>query len=144
MTKSNSIIKDFTRGPLFGSMLRFSLPFMLSNALQVCYSMADMFIVGHYVGSHGLAAVSIASLATMFPTMIAMGVTTGGQVYISQLIGAGKRDKLNSAIGTLFSMVFLSALLVTVLGVVFAKNFLNLLFMILIRCTNEFIIRSIH
>lgn len=127
MTKSNSIIKDFTRGPLFGSMLRFSLPFMLSNALQVCYSMADMFIVGHYVGSHGLAAVSIASLATMFPTMIAMGVTTGGQVYISQLIGAGKRDKLNSAIGTLFSMVLLSALLVTVLGVVFAKNFLNLL-----------------
>jgi Na+-driven multidrug efflux pump len=89
--------------------------------------MTDMFVVGHYVGSYGLAAVSIASLATMFPTMIALGMTTGGQVYISQLIGAGKREKLNSAIGTLFSMIFLTALLVTLLGCVFAGDFLRLL-----------------
>ena len=97
MAKSSTIIKDFTKGPLFWDMIKFSLPFMLSNALQVCYSMTDMFVIGRYVGSHGLAAISIASLATMFPTMIAMGVTTGGQVYISQLIGAGKRDNDHSA-----------------------------------------------
>ena len=127
MAKSSAIIKDFTKGPLFWDMIKFSLPFMLSNALQVCYSMTDMFVVGRYVGSHGLAAISIASLATMFPTMIALGMTTGGQVYISQLIGAGKKDRLNSAIGTLFSMILLTALLITLLGCVLAKNFLNLL-----------------
>ncbi len=127
MAKSKSIIKDFTKGPLFWDMVKFSLPFMLSNALQVFYSMADMFVVGRYVGSHGLAAVSIASQATMFPTMIALGITTGGQVYVSQLIGAGKRDKLNAAIGTLFSMVLLTALLVTVLGICFSGHFLRLL-----------------
>ncbi|MBQ4337397.1 MAG: polysaccharide biosynthesis C-terminal domain-containing protein, partial [Lentisphaeria bacterium] len=127
MSRTSSIIRDFTSGPLFWGMVKFSLPFMFSNALQVFYSMADMFIVGRYVGSHGMAAVSIASQATMLPTMVALGMTTGGQVYISQLIGAGKREKLNSAIGTLFSLILLMALLVTLLGMGLAGEFLRLL-----------------
>lgn len=127
MPQGKSLVKDFTTGPLFWDMVKFSLPFMLSNALQVLYSMVDMFVVGHFVGSHGLAAVSIASLSTMFPTMIALGITTGGQVYISQLIGAGKKDRMNAAIGTLFSMVLLTALLVTILGMAFTGSFLRLL-----------------
>ena len=127
MSRTSSIIRDFTSGSLFWGMVKFSLPFMFSNALQVFYSMADMFIVGRYVGSHGMAAVSIASQATMLPTMVALGMTTGGQVYISQLIGAGKREKLNSAIGTLFSLILLMALLVALLGMGLAGEFLRLL-----------------
>lgn len=124
---SGAIIRDFTRGPLFWSMIRFSLPFMFSNALQVLYSMTDMFVVGRCVGSHGLAAVSIAAQATMLPTMIALGISTGGQVCVSQIIGAGKREMLNSAIGTLFSSVLLTGVAVTAAGLAFAGDFLHLL-----------------
>ena len=33
------------------------------------------------------------------------GGATGGQVYISQLIGAGRKKELNRTIGTLFAMI---------------------------------------
>lgn len=121
------IINNFTEGPLFWRMLRFSIPFMLSNALQVLYSMADMLIVGRFVGSHGLAAISISSQAIVFMTMICLGFSTGGQVFISQLIGRGDRARLNSAIGTLFSLIMLAGCGATVFGLLVSKSFLRLL-----------------
>jgi Na+-driven multidrug efflux pump len=63
---SKSVIRDFTRGPLFKPMLLFSIPFMLSNAFQVFYSMTDMIIVGHYIGKQGIAAVMSGGFMVMF------------------------------------------------------------------------------
>ena len=86
---SKKVIHDFTEGPLFGPMLRFSIPFMISHGLQVLYSMADMLIVGKFVGRHGISGVMTASQSVFFLTMVGMGFATGGQVLISQLIGRG-------------------------------------------------------
>jgi Na+-driven multidrug efflux pump len=97
------IINDYTTGSIPSQLIRFSIPFMLSNALQVLYSLVDMIVVGQFVGSYGLSAVSIASSIFMFMTMLCIGFSNGGQVYIAQIIGAGSRKELNRAIGTLFT-----------------------------------------
>ena len=125
MTKK--VIHDFTEGPLFGPMLRFSIPFMLSNGLQVLYSMADMLIVGKFVGSHGISAVMTASQSVFFLTMIGMGFATGGQVLISQLIGRGEYGRLRQAIGTQFTIILTAGIIFSTLSAVFAKHFLCLL-----------------
>lgn len=124
---AKKIIHDFTRGPLFGPMLFFSIPFMLSNGLQVLYSMADMLIVGKFVGSRGISAVMTASQSVFFLTMVGMGFATGGQVLISQLIGRGERERLKTAIGTQFTIIFSAGTLFSVLSVVFADPFLHLM-----------------
>ena len=124
---SKAVIHDFTKGPLFSRMLLFSIPFMLSNGLQVLYSMADMLIVGKFVGSHGISAVMTASQSVFFLTMVGMGFATGGQVLISQLIGLGERERLKSAIGTQFTIIFSAGLFFSVLSVVFADPFLHLM-----------------
>lgn len=90
-------------------MLFFSLPFMASNALQVLYSTIDMVIVGEYVGTAGLSAVSQSSLIVNFATMVCLGFSNAGQVLISQAIGAGKRREMNDIIGTLFSFLMILA-----------------------------------
>ena len=125
--KQGKIIRDFTQGPLFWPLLSFALPFMLSNALQVAYSMTDMLITGRYVGHTGLSAVATASQATDFITMVGFGVSTGGQVLISQLIGKGRRDQLQPTIGTLFSLVIICAAVASIGGLTFARPFLRLL-----------------
>ncbi|MBR2427768.1 MAG: MATE family efflux transporter [Lentisphaeria bacterium] len=125
--RKKKIIQDFTRGPLLKPMVLFAIPFMLSNALQVLYALADMAVVGCFVGSHGLSAVSIASQAFMFIVMLCLGFSTGGQVYISQLIGSGRHDRLNKAIGTLFSVILGGGAVMTVLGLMFSRSFLLLL-----------------
>lgn len=74
-----NMICDFTSGSIPQQMLRFSLPFMFSNVLQIVYSLVDMAVVGQYVGKEGLAAVSIASEVCNFMTMSCMGVPPAGR-----------------------------------------------------------------
>jgi len=44
-----------------------------------------------------------------FATMVCLGFSNGGQVLISQALGAGKRKEMNHIIGTLFSLIVILA-----------------------------------
>lgn len=105
-----TIAKDFTKGNIPRQLLWLTLPFMASNALQVLYSTIDMIIVGNYVGTAGLSAVSQSSQVLNFATMVCLGFSNAGQVLVSQALGAGKRRELNDIIGTLFSIILLMGL----------------------------------
>lgn len=104
------LTRNFTQGNIAKQLLLFTLPFMASNAMQVLYSTIDMVIVGEYVGTPGLSAVSQSSQILNFATMICLGFANAGQVLVSQALGAGKRKELNSIIGTLFSLLVRIAL----------------------------------
>jgi len=107
---TKAISKDFTKGNIARQLFWFSLPFMASNALQVLYSTIDMVIVGEYVGTAGLSAVSQSSQILNFATMLCLGFSNAGQVLISQALGARKKREMNDVIGTLFTFVLLLAL----------------------------------
>ena len=101
MTKGKQISKDFTQGNIARQLLLFALPFMASNALLVLYSTIDMVIVGEFVGTAGLSAVSQSSQIVNFATMVCLGFSNAGQVLLAQALGAGKRREMNDVIGTL-------------------------------------------
>ena len=103
--KGKTLTKDFTRGSIVKQLVFFMLPFMASNALQVLYSTIDMIIVGKYVGTAGLSAVSQSSQIVNFATMVSLGVSSAGQVLVSQALGAGKKKEMNQIIGTLFDII---------------------------------------
>ena len=108
--------KDFTQGSVARQLLLFTLPFMASNALLVLYSTIDMIIVGAFVGTAGLSAVSQSSQIVNFATMVCLGFSNAGQVLLSQALGAGKRREANDIIGTVFvSVGVLAAVLAAVL-----------------------------
>lgn len=107
------IAKDFTKGSIPKQLIWFTLPFMASNALQVLYSTIDMIIVGQYVGTAGLSAVSQSSLIVNLAVMICFGISNAGQVLVSQALGSGKRDRLSSIIGTLFSILMITSVVFT-------------------------------
>ena len=102
MKNTRSISRDFTSGTIWMQLILFALPFMASNALQVFYSTIDMIIVGKYVGTAGIAAVSQSSQIVNFATMVCLGFSNAGQVLLAQAMGAGKRKEMNDVIGTLF------------------------------------------
>lgn len=104
-----TMTKNFTEGNIKKQLLLFMLPFMASNALQVLYSTIDMVIVGKYVGTAGLSAVAQSSQIVNFAVMVCLGFSNAGQVLVSQAIGAGKREKLNPIIGTLFCLLVMLA-----------------------------------
>ena len=114
--KPKSLTRDFTSGSIARQLLLFALPFMASNALQVLYSTIDMVIVGEYVGTPGLSAVSQSSQIVNFVTMVCLGFSNAGQVLLAQALGAGKRKEMNDVIGTLFS--FISVLTLAMMAVI--------------------------
>ena len=122
-----SMIKDLTTGSVWKELLRFSFPFMLSNALQTIYNLVDMVIVGQFVGSAGLSAVSIGGQLTWLMCCLAIGYASGGQIFISQLVGAGDTQGVKRTIGTLFTVIAGFSILFTVLGIAFHNPMLRLL-----------------
>lgn len=123
MKEAKKLSKDFTEGNLAKAVLLFALPFMASNALLVLYSTVDMIIVGNFVGTAGLSAVSQSSQIVNFAIMICLGFSNGGQVLVAQALGAKKPREANDIIGTLFSLVTIiglgfSVLMISLSGVV--------------------------
>lgn len=113
---ATQIINDLTAGSVTKKLIHFALPFIFSTLLQTAYGLVDMVIVGHFVGSEGLSAVSVSSQIIWMTTALCIGFTNAGQIIISQLIGSGQRDRLQKTIGTVTVSVFLIAAAVTVAG----------------------------
>lgn len=111
----NSIICDFTTGSVSRLLLWFSLPLMCSNLLQTLYGMVDMVVIGQFVGKVGLSAVSIGGDVLNLMTFLVMGLAGAGQVILAQYIGADRRDRLQSVIGTMFTVILAGAVVLSVL-----------------------------
>lgn len=114
-SNSNTMIRDLTTGSVTKQLFVFAAPLFLSGLLQTLYNMVDMVVVGQFVGSAGLSAVSVGSEINGFLLYVAMGMANAGQIIISQFIGAGRKEDLHRLIGTLFTFLLVCAVALTVI-----------------------------
>jgi putative MATE family efflux protein len=115
MNKSKTLVRDLTEGSVTRLLLVFSFPLLCSNLLQTVYNMVDMIVIGQFVGSTGLSAVSIGGDVLHGLTFLVMGFSNAGQVILSQYIGAGNRERVKSTIGTMFTVILICAVALTVI-----------------------------
>lgn len=123
--KEKTMINDLTTGSVAKTLIVFAYPFMLSNLLQVVYNMADMIVMGQFVGKTGLSAVSIGGDILHMLTLLALGFASAGQVLISQYVGAGDKAAIKNSIGTLFTFILSSSIVVSVFCFIFGENMLR-------------------
>ncbi|MGI5935958.1 MAG: MATE family efflux transporter [Oscillospiraceae bacterium] len=121
----NTLMKDLTTGSVSRQLLIFAMPLMLSNLLQTVYNMVDMIVVGQFVGHEGLSGASIGGDILHLLAFVVMGFSNAGQVMISQYMGAGDKKSINSTIGTMFTFILSSAVVLSVFCVIFAHQILN-------------------
>lgn len=101
--------KKLTEGSILGSLLRFSLPYLLSCFLQTFYGLADLFIAGQFNGSDTITAVSVGSQVMHMMTVIIVGLTMGTTVHIARGVGSGETKRISETIGnTITLFLFLS------------------------------------
>ena len=60
------ITRDMTQGNPYGHMVAFAMPVLLSQIFQQLYNTADTFIVGKFLGTDALAAVSSSGTLIFF------------------------------------------------------------------------------
>ncbi|MBP5727272.1 MAG: MATE family efflux transporter, partial [Clostridia bacterium] len=114
MEKKNALIRDLTTGSVPKTLLTFSMPLFLSGLLQMVYNMVDMIVVGNFVGTNGLSAVSIGGEVLMLITFVAMGFSNAGQILISRYVGAKRHDLVGEMVGTLFTLLESLAVIIMV------------------------------
>lgn len=110
----SSIGKDLSEGNVVKQLILFSLPFLAANIIQSLYSVADMLIVGQFSGTASMSGVNIGSQVTFIITNLVFGLCTGGTVLIGQYMGAKRHKDLAETTATLMTMLFLAAVVMTV------------------------------
>lgn len=104
-----------TQGSVVMLLLQFAFPLFVANALQAVYNLVDMVVVGQVIGGAGMSAVSIGGDILHLLTFLAMGFSSAGQVLISQHVGAGRIDKMRRLIGTMFTFLLSTALVISII-----------------------------
>lgn len=116
--------KDMTQGGIYSQMIAFALPIMLSQIFQQLYNTADSLIVGHFLGTDSLAAVSSSGTLIFLLISFFNGTAMGAGVVISRYFGAGNRENVSKAIHTNITFGLVSGVFLTVFGVLFTPTFL--------------------
>ncbi|MBR3310547.1 MAG: MATE family efflux transporter [Solobacterium sp.] len=125
MSEKKELIRDLTTGSVPKTLITFAMPLFLSGLLQTVYNMVDMIVVGKFVGTGGLSAVSIGGEVLMLITFVAMGFSNAGQILISRYVGENRRDKVGEMIGTLFTLLFSAAVAVMIIFLITYKGIIN-------------------
>ena len=120
-------MRDLTKGSVGKNILRFAMPMLVGNMFQQLYTFVDQIIVGRYLGKEALAAVG-ASFPVIF-TLIALiiGIATGGTIVISQFFGARDYDRVKRAIDTIFIVMGVFAVIMTVVGISFSEQIFRMI-----------------
>ena len=80
-------------GNLFGSIVRYTIPVMLTGLLQLLFNAADLIIVGRYCGSLSVAAVGATGSISFLFFSIFNGISGGCGIVTARFFGA--RDDRN-------------------------------------------------
>lgn len=116
-----------TRGPLFGKLISFSVPLMLTGILQLLYNAADMVVVGKYGSDTSLAAVgSTGSLINLIVNVL-MGMSVGAGVVVANAIGAGNKEKASRATHTAIFISVIFGIGVGIFGVFMSRPLLEIM-----------------
>ena len=106
---------DFSQGKVSGNILRLGLPMMLAELVHVLCNIVDRMYIGHMVEGGTLA---LTGLGICFPLITLIGAyanlfSTGGTTLATIARGAQEDRKAERIMGTSFTMLLITGLLLT-------------------------------
>ena len=113
-----------TEGSIWKKITFFAVPIFLGNLFQQMYNTADSLIVGNFLGSNALAAVS--SSGNLIYLMIGFfnGIALGAGVVIARYFGARDQENVEKAVHTTVAFGIVASIVLTIVGVFFAPQIL--------------------
>ena len=119
--------KSLTAGKPWRVILIFAIPLLVGNVVQQMYQVIDAVVVGRNLGVDALAAVG--STGGIFFLLIGFswGMTTGFAIPTAQAFGAKDPAGVRRSVAAGTVLTALAGLVVTAIGVLSARAFLQLL-----------------
>lgn len=114
-------------GPIWKGIVSFAIPLFLGNLFQQLYNTADSLIVGNFLGSDALAAVSSSGSLIFLMVGFFNGIAMGAGVVISKYFGARDYANLKKAVHTDVAFGLVAGILLTIIGIFLAPQILVLM-----------------
>lgn len=116
-----------TQGSIGQRITSFALPIFLGNLFQQMYNTADSLIVGNFLGSSALAAVSSSGSLIFMLIGFLSGMSIGAGVVIARYFGAGDEENMDRAIHTTVAFGLAAGVVMTVVGMALSPQILILM-----------------
>ena len=107
---------DMCSGSIFGKMLIFTIPLMLSSMLQLLFNAADIVVVGNFAGDNSLGAVGSTGSLINLLTNLFIGLSVGVNVLVARYYGSGQKDNLHDTVQTAVTLSCVLGVVVAVFG----------------------------
>ncbi len=120
-------VTDMTVGNPMKHIVIFALPLLLGNVFQQFYNMVDSLVVGNFVGANALAAVGTCGSTGFLFFSLSSGLAIGIGVIVAQYFGAKDYERVRMTIANSFYVLISAAVIVSVVGILFAPFILQLL-----------------
>lgn len=118
---------DMCEGPLFGKIIRYTIPIILTGILQLLFNAADLIVVGRFCGSVSVAAVGATGAIINLIINLFIGLSIGAGVAVAHGLGAGKDEEVSRTVHTAIPTAFFSGLVLTVIGILGTRQFLTIM-----------------
>lgn len=118
---------SLTEGSIWRRMVAFAIPLFFGNLFQQLYNAADSLIVGNFLGSQALAAVSSTSSLIFLLVGFFNGIAIGAGVVIAHYYGAKETERLRKAVHTTVAFGIICGLLLMVIGLITVPSLLRLM-----------------
>lgn len=126
-TKAGRYEIDMCSGPLFGKILVFYIPLMLSGVLQLLFNAADIAVAGQFAGDEALAAVGSTSSLTNLIVNLFIGLSVGANVLVARYYGAGQKEELKSTVQTAVATSVVGGVILILVGFLVSRPALALM-----------------
>ena len=113
-----------TEGAIWKKIITFAIPLFLGNLFQQLYNTADSVIVGNFLGSDALAAVSSSGSLIFLLVGFFNGIAMGAGVVVARYYGARRIQEVQRAIHTTIAFGLVSGILLTIIGLILAPQIL--------------------
>lgn len=118
-------VEPMTSGSISKRMIFFALPLLLGNLFQQLYNTVDSLIVGNFLGSSALAAVSSSGSLIFMLIGFLSGISSGAGVVVSRYFGAEDKQGVHRAVHTTVAFGLVAGILMTLVGVLMSPQILR-------------------
>lgn len=107
--------QNFSKGPIFGPLVRFALPILFALFLQTMYGAVDMMVVGQFATAADVSAVSTASWLMQLVTALVVGIAVGITVLLGRKLGEGNVEESGKIVGASIALFAILGVALTVI-----------------------------
>ena len=125
MNKSHKAQASMLQGALFPQILRFCLPLIAANLLQVAFNMADTVVVGLSGEPDAVGAVGTTSSFINLIINVFIGCSVGAKVVMARSLGAGNKKAVSETLNTALGMSVLFGVLCGAVGFILSGSVLR-------------------